>query len=346
MSIHFQLTTEAAARLQRQRRNSTISSIVVALLVMVLIGVVLGLFLLPKIENEEVVIVTYSYEQVEEKPEKKQPKETVKMKPSAPSSSVAKVIASTAVSNISIPVPEIEVTTPSIDFGASDDFGSGWGSGSGSGSGSASFFNTKIKAERVVYVIDFSLSMKGERDRLMREELTKSLAGLSKSIQYQLIFFSGPCWFAGDKATQSKVVSGDKEYRWEGDGWHDSTPLDGLPSAKWLKVSDKQIEGSIRHIQDTPLVGGTAWEPALQTAMENMNPKPDIIFFMTDGAAGKDSMNQAAKMAKLAKKEGIIINTVALMEAKVKGPLIHLAKETGGKATYVSENGEARPLVE
>ena len=131
MSLHAQLSPEAMARLEAQKRNSTISSLVIAFLVLVLIGLVLGLFLLPKIQKEEVVIVTYAYEQEKEKPEKKVPKETVQKKPSSPSASVARVITSAAVSEVAIPVPEVEVTTPSLDFGESSDFGSGWGSGTG-----------------------------------------------------------------------------------------------------------------------------------------------------------------------------------------------------------------------
>ena len=131
MPLHAQLSPEAIASLHAQRRNSTISSLVIAVLVLVLIGLVLGLFLLPKIQKEEVVIVSYSYEQEKEKPEKPTPKETVQKKPSSPSASVARVITSAAVSEVAIPVPEVEVTTPSLDFGDGNDFGSGWGSGTG-----------------------------------------------------------------------------------------------------------------------------------------------------------------------------------------------------------------------
>ncbi len=59
----------------------------------------------------------------------------VQRKPSAPSSSMAKVIASTTPSPTAIPVPDVRVPDPSVDFGSGDDFGDGWGSGSGDGSG-------------------------------------------------------------------------------------------------------------------------------------------------------------------------------------------------------------------
>lgn len=129
MSLHAQLSPEAIARLQAQKRNSTISSLVIAILVIVLLGLVLGLFLIPRIEKDEVVIVTYNYEETQEKPDERVPKETPQKKPSSPSASVAKVITSAAVSEVAVPVPDVAVTSPSLDFGESMDFGSGWGSG-------------------------------------------------------------------------------------------------------------------------------------------------------------------------------------------------------------------------
>ena len=166
MSLHAQLSPEAIARLHAQKRNSTISSVVIALLVIVLIGLILGLFLLPKITKDEVTIVTYAYEQEKEKPERKVPKETVQKKPSSPSASVARVITSAAVADVAIPVPEVEVTTPSLDFGESSDFGSGWGSGS-SGNGFQSIPSSMRKRcspqERNQRLKEAGGTMKGEK---------------------------------------------------------------------------------------------------------------------------------------------------------------------------------------
>ncbi|MDB4781835.1 hypothetical protein OAG28_01785, partial [Akkermansiaceae bacterium] len=60
MSLHAQLSPEAQARLQAQRRNSTISSLVIALLVMALVAVILLIIsmAMPKIEIP--TIVSYS----------------------------------------------------------------------------------------------------------------------------------------------------------------------------------------------------------------------------------------------------------------------------------------------
>ena len=136
MSIHAQLSPETLQRLQQQRRNSTISSFVVAVLFIVLLALILGIFLLPNISKEVPVIVTYASSLDEEtKVEEKKVTTKVMRKPSSPSSSMAKVIAANTQSPTSIPVPEDIVNTPSLDFGDGDDFGAGWGDGSGTGGG-------------------------------------------------------------------------------------------------------------------------------------------------------------------------------------------------------------------
>jgi hypothetical protein len=66
--------------------------------------------------------------------DRKEVNTTIQRKPSAPSSSQAKVIASTVPSPTAIPVPEIDAE-PNLDFGSGDDFGAGWGSGGDGGGG-------------------------------------------------------------------------------------------------------------------------------------------------------------------------------------------------------------------
>lgn len=136
MSLHAQLSPEALAALHRQKRNSTISSIVIAILSIVLIGLVLGFFLLDNYVRETPTIVTYAatLEEEQQVDERKVTTEIMR-KPSSPSSAQAKVIAASSASPVSIPVPQIEVTTPSALFGDSDDFGFGFGDESGMGGG-------------------------------------------------------------------------------------------------------------------------------------------------------------------------------------------------------------------
>lgn len=136
MSIHAQLSPEVLEQLKIQKRNSTISSLVIAFLMLVLIGLGLGFVFLDVMNKETPTIVTYQSTTVEEnKVQERRVSNQVQRQPSAPSSAMAKVIATTAPSPVAVPVPDVEVTTPSLDFGDGDDFGSGWGSGDGDGGG-------------------------------------------------------------------------------------------------------------------------------------------------------------------------------------------------------------------
>ena len=136
MSLHAELNTEAILRLRAYRRNSVISSIVIAFLVIVLICLILGIFLLPSLVKDAPEIIVYESnvnEEVQEQDEKVQ--RNVDRKPSSPSSSMTKVMVANTASPTTVPVPEVDVTAPSLDFGDGADFGSGWGDGTGDGGG-------------------------------------------------------------------------------------------------------------------------------------------------------------------------------------------------------------------
>ncbi len=136
MSLHVQLSPEAQENLRRQQRTSTITSIVISVLVIAIIFLIMSVFLLKITVKEVPTIVTYeSQNPDEENIEERKVSTRVDRKPSAPSSSMTKVIASTATSAVSIPVPDVEVTTPSMDFGDGNDFGGGWGSAGDFGNG-------------------------------------------------------------------------------------------------------------------------------------------------------------------------------------------------------------------
>ncbi len=135
MSLHAQLSPEAQARLDSQRRTSTITSLIIALLVMALVAVILLIISIQFKKEDIPTIVSYSAgSESDENLEVRKVNTNTQRKPSSPSSSMAKVIASTAATPTAIPVPEIDVPTPSTNFGDGDDFGSGWGDG-GDGAG-------------------------------------------------------------------------------------------------------------------------------------------------------------------------------------------------------------------
>ena len=134
MSLHAHLSPEAEARLEAQKRASMLSSVFVSLLAVTLVLLILFFILLPAIDLSTPSIVTYNAGvEDEEQLEERRVSTKVQQQPSARSSSMAKVIASSLPSPTAIPVPEMDTPNPSTEFGSGDDFGEGWGSGEGSG---------------------------------------------------------------------------------------------------------------------------------------------------------------------------------------------------------------------
>ena len=343
---------DAADALKRQRRMASITSLVIAILTVALVIIVLALFLIPALRmpssND---IVAYSAEMEEEEVvERPEITPQVRRQPSAPSSAMAKVIATTVSSPISVPVPDTETPDPSIDFGDGDDFGDGWGEGSGSGlGGGTSFFGVTSRAERIAYVIDYSASMRQEgREDLMRKELMRSVDRIAHKTNYALIFFAGPAWVAGDEVdwTRQKATvtgKGRRKYEWKSAGGANQWEQAGKKQpVEWLEATDGQLSKSRKAIKETRLVWGTRWDNPLQMALD-MEPRPQVIYFMTDGAA-RGSDKWAKEIGARAKSRGIKINCVAMMQPKAHDDMDDLAKRTGGHFTIVMKGGQRKKV--
>ncbi len=139
------------------------------------------------------------------------------------------------------------------------------------------------------------------------------------------------------------VTSKGKDYSWiSARGAHDFEPKEKnkRQPIDWITSTKSKRKQSLAAIQDTKLVYGTIWDYPLEMALD-MNPKPDVIFFMTDGSAGNNSLEVAKEIGRKAKKEGVIINTIALMLPQAKGALGEIAKLTGGIFTMVDKDGKA-----
>lgn len=345
-------TPEQEAALHRQRRNSMLASVFIAFLVMALIGLILALILLPGLFKETPVIVSYAAPTQQDDEVEQKKKTAITTKPTAPASSQAKVIAANTASPTAIPVPDMNFddSQVSLEFGAGDDFGAGWEMGdaaAAAGGGGTTFFKQSVVAQRVAYVIDASASMNKQRQELMREELKKSIKQLKAPIQYQIIFFSAPAWVAGSDQEvdlpEGTASFTDKTgtYEWKGgknkySGWETKGKKQPAP---WIDFTSKARRDSEDHIDEQKMWLGTDWGPPLTMALE-MEPPPQIIFFMTDGNGG-NTKNTLDDLRKLARRKKTIINTVALMEPAAVDGLIYLAKETKGQFTIVDERGRA-----
>ena len=139
MSIHARLNPEAQANLEAQRKASVITSMIIAVLAVVLVVLILFFILIPSLLVKSPTIVAYTAGSEEEDPlQQKRITPEVTPKPNAPSSSMAKVMASVTPSPTAVPVPEIEAV-PALTYGFRDDIGQGWGTGGNGGGGGFGF---------------------------------------------------------------------------------------------------------------------------------------------------------------------------------------------------------------
>lgn len=163
MSIHATLSPQVQERLEAQKRNSTLVSIILSLLTVALIALLLAFYLLPQIIKTTDMIVMIHPAQIEEEPTPTPKKFNRSVTKPSSSSSSARVLTAMTSSHTAIPVPDVDVTLPSLDFGHGNDFGEGWEAGDGKFGGSGSFGSTHRSSgglEGIMY--DFKKKRNGE----------------------------------------------------------------------------------------------------------------------------------------------------------------------------------------
>lgn len=242
-------------------------------------------------------------------------------------------------------------------FGRGGGHGNGVGPGSGDGMGTGGFgagtvfFGMEMKAKRIAYVIDYSLSMKGKREQLMRAELEKSVRKLTPMMQFQLIFFCGPAWIAGGQVDMEMSQANEdasvrratvryrgQEYKWESKGKGIWEPNGKKAKAQWLQAESAALDTAATYIKETPLEYGTHWVGPLEMALD-MEPPPEVIVFMTDGASPGTTEDDIKKLAARARSKKTIINTMSLMEPEADDGMKKLAKWAKGTFTVIDQAG-------
>ncbi|HBE23024.1 MAG TPA: hypothetical protein DDW21_06205 [Verrucomicrobiales bacterium] len=163
MSIHATLSTQAQERLEAQKRNSTLVSIILSLLTVALIALLLAFYLLPQIVKTTDVIVMIHPAPIEVEPTPTPKKFNRSVTKPCSSSSSARVYKAMTSAQTAIPVPDVDFTFPSLDFGHGNDFAEGWEAGDGKFGGSGNFGSTNRSSgglEGTMY--DFKKKRNGE----------------------------------------------------------------------------------------------------------------------------------------------------------------------------------------
>lgn len=324
---HLQATAQAVERVVgEQRKKESVQSAITALLGVAFVVAILALIAMIPLEKDIPLLVTYSAPLEEEEPklERKELTNNVQPRPPGASSSMARVIASSVPAEVSVPMPEI--TVPDAMIGMEDDFGAGFGSdeGDGSGGGGATFFGGKIRGQRIVYIVDFSGSMKGNsgsgtRIAALKKELGRSIKELKSNMEVSLVFFSSTAW------TFDTPGPAPHDQGWIGVG--------KMPIVPWYPANPKVKQDLVSKLGSMPVGGGTMWYPPLKMAL-NMNPPPQGVFLLSDGAPRDADL--VLDEIKEINPNHVPIHTIALeLPGTPASQLMEIAEKTGGKFNMV-----------
>jgi hypothetical protein len=189
--------------------------------------------------------------------------------------------------------------------------GMGLGAG-GSGGGAASFFGVEARGTRFAYIVDISGSMDEgigagslKRIDVLKNELSRSLEGLLDNAKFLVVLFSS-----------------------------DSKPLGGR--LEWIPANDA---GKAWERKTIPLIaadGSTEPFPAFEIVFKQMRPKPEAIYFMTDGEFDKDVAN---KIARLNAEARIPIHCITFISKQGEEVMRKIAADSKGTYAHVAGPG-------
>jgi hypothetical protein len=163
------------------------------------------------------------------------------------------------------------------------------------------FMGIQARGQRFCIIADRSGSMSGHKMEYVKAEMFKQLGELKGSGQFFVIFFD-------DVA-------------------------DVMPGGAWLQGRKQvaKIEPWIRSIYGR---GGTDPGPAFEVAMR-LNPRPDVIYFMTDGLFSPHIPAYVAQLNTPDKKgKRVVVHTIAFVDREGEQVLQKIAAQSGGKYRY------------
>ena len=220
--------------------------------------------------------------------------------------------------------------------------GAGGGFGQGIGRGGAfNFLGQTAFGTRVVYVVDVSGSMEAVGDggktrmEVLKRELDKSLSRIPAGTQYQVICFSDFAW--AHNVVNPSMGEKFEKARWDitSEEWKKAK----IPAFAYLQGNLFNVNESRKAVTQMPTNGGTNWGSGLLMALKG-NPRPDIIFFMTDGQR-VDELGWINVITEENHRFGkpAVIHTSVMMETDAAEEMNRLAKNNGGTFTVVLKDG-------
>lgn len=213
------------------------------------------------------------------------------------------------------------------------DGGGGLG-GLGFGGLDINFFGIMGGGKHVVFIIDYSASMRGEKEAIMRREAARVLRELPRETEFGVIFFAGPAWPAssGLSSLNDWVCTGGNAGTYRPKDWND------MPKVRYKRASKGVVSSMIDKVEDTPLVYGTVYDCPIYMAL-SMDPMPETIFFMTDGACstqrGIESLRKMVSQLKASGKKVPVMHTVGFGISS-NAQLKQMADLMGGECNFLT----------
>jgi hypothetical protein len=283
------------------------------------------------------IVATSAVEELENESWKKV---TTAAPQTSPMAASVSPLLSTGISDIAM--PEVDFSASANDLNVGSSFGSfGAGVTSGGAGGKISFLGNTASAKHVVFVVDVSGSMSASvtgssmsRFDLLKRELAKSIGQMAAGTAYQILYFSDFAW--PHDVVDSNDMRALSNYEWK------ISPTNrniSIPRYSYLAANPTNISKSKKIIAESNNPGGTNWGSGLLMALKG-SPKPEVIFFMTDGLRSDeqgwiDIITQENNRGKRT-----IIHTTVLGTPDAAREMADLARRNGGKFTAVMGDGK------
>lgn len=191
------------------------------------------------------------------------------------------------------------------DIGEGSGLGSGGPGSGGSGGGGTSFFGVEARGTRFIYIVDVSGSMGvGGKIEALRTQLMASVESLAEGSQFFVVPFSGWATPLGDKKDWTYANESGKRFA-------------------------RRFIPALRPLDNTNPV------PAFDIAFA-IKPRPDAIYFMTDG---QFDPNVADMVAELNRGLKIPVHCICFVSRESEALMQRIAKESDGTYKFVPGPG-------
>ncbi|MCA9293416.1 MAG: hypothetical protein KDA20_06350 [Phycisphaerales bacterium] len=177
------------------------------------------------------------------------------------------------------------------------------------GGGAARFFGVEARGSRFAYIADISGSMVGDRIAALQNELVASIRGLLENTTFSVVLYNS-----------------------------NAVPITGT---RWMPATDRfkrQAEIDVMAIRAS---GATNPIPAFERVLA-MRPRPDAIYFMTDGKFAPEVEDElVGRILQLNRTGGrqAVIHCITFIEDDSAEIMRAIARATGGTYTHIARRG-------